>query len=223
MKKESVEKIAKNSWQLPLMTLLLMVFLTPVIKDPKVSILMGIIYLLLFLGGLICGILACFGTKTHGKKRILTPGIVGVTLNLSILSLLIAIAIPSFKKARSSEINDPLKMVEAQFESKTPVMIDELTRLDSVKVSDEKSMTYTFTLVSSLESEIDKDLFKESMTGKLYNEYMSSSGAKLYRMLDVPVDYVYLDKNGALITSIRITKEPPTSASTLSPATQSSK
>ena len=207
MKTESVQKLAKSSWQLPLMLLLLMAFLTPMIKTPLASMLMGVIYLLLLFVGLICGIIACCGVKTHGKKKILAAGITGIFLNVLIPSLLIAIAIPSFNKARAHSISNRMEMIAAEFNKSTPMLLDEETRLDNVKVNNDKSMTYTYTLVTAEKKDIDEAEFSKMMVDYLHNTYMTHPDMEWYRDQGIILNHKYVDKNGVFVTNIEIKKD----------------
>jgi hypothetical protein len=207
MKRESIENMAKGSWQLPLVILGLMMLLTPMIKAPLASIVVGVIYLLLFLAGLICGIIGCCGVKVHGRKKILAPAITGIALNVFIPTLLIAIAVPSFNRARSLAISRRMEGIVAETSKTTPVMIDEITRLDSVQITGNRSMTYSHTLVSTSKADIDVPDFTRTMRDALYDNFMTLPQMEFYRNFDIALLYEYLDQDGDLIAAIEIKKD----------------
>ncbi len=200
-------KLSRISWQLPLLIMPVMLFLTPMIKTPVASMLMGVIYLLLFFIGTIIGIISLVSARKHKLLKASFLSATGIFLNIALPSLLIAIAVPSFNKARSQSAQKYLEMVEAEFASKIPIMVDELTRLDEVKVTGNKSMTYTYTLVSTLKDEVDESVFTQEMKATLYDQFMSLPQLEMLRKLDVTTTYVYLDKNGSLISLIEIKKD----------------
>ena len=190
------------------MLLALMALLTPMIKAPMASMLMGVIYILLFVGGVSCGIIGCCGIKAHGKQKILTPSIVGIALNILIPSLLIAIAIPSFSKARAMSLTKRMDVVVAEISKTTPVMIDNITRLDSVEMTDNRSLTYTHTIVTAEKSAIDVAEFIGAMQGVLQSQFMTLPQMEFFRNNGIKVTYTYLDRHAELITSIEISRDP---------------
>ncbi|MCC5848959.1 MAG: hypothetical protein JJU29_12805 [Verrucomicrobia bacterium] len=202
--REKAEKFAKHSWQLPLLILLLMSFLTSMIKIPIIVMILALGYLIMHLIGITFGILACCSVKTHGKEKILIPGSVGIVINVLLPALLIAIAIPTFHKARASAIHGQLHMAQRTISAQLPVMVDEMTRIDRVEVTGPREMTYTYTLVSMQKSTMDTAFFSRFIQKELQQEYDTSPKMEMFRKNDVTVNHVYRDEAGEVIVSLQI-------------------
>jgi hypothetical protein len=97
-------QLAKASWVAPLIAMCLSCFAGAAARgntDRMVSMILGFVYIVLILGGLVCGIIALCGVKRHGRTGILAPAIVGVVLN-GVIVLAIVAMIPMVLTARSA-------------------------------------------------------------------------------------------------------------------------
>ena len=95
------QQAAKASWIIPLLALGIMIISNSVMKSPDAQLnplILGGFIVLLFLVGIILGIISLFGIKKYGKQGILAPAITGILMNLVFLSLLLMIAIAAFMR-----------------------------------------------------------------------------------------------------------------------------
>ncbi|MEX3924008.1 hypothetical protein AB4Y36_08265 [Paraburkholderia sp. BR10936] len=91
-----------------------------------------------------------------------------------------------------------------ELNSSTPVMIDKITRLDNVNGLGWQ-LTYTYTIVGSKASEIDKAAINTNLRPYLANELCTSEAMKVFFDNGVPITYVYRDDAGAEIGKFRYT------------------
>jgi uncharacterized membrane protein HdeD (DUF308 family) len=84
---------AKLSWVCPIIVFLLVTFG----KQAGLRVMIELIALCFIVMGLVAGVAALFGIRTHGKKGILVPAIVGIVIN----GLLLFIFVTNFIAARS--------------------------------------------------------------------------------------------------------------------------
>jgi hypothetical protein len=83
---------AKLSWVCPILVFLLMMFA----RQTDARVIIELVALLLIVVGFVCGVVALFGIRTHGKSAILGPAIVGIIIN----GLLLFIVVTNFLAAR---------------------------------------------------------------------------------------------------------------------------
>src|SRR5882724_5727220 len=84
---------AKLSWVCPIIVFLLLTFG----RQAGARVIIELLALLLILVGIVFGVIALFGMRTHGSKGILAPAIVGIIIN----ALLLFIFVTNFLAARS--------------------------------------------------------------------------------------------------------------------------
>ncbi len=92
---------AKASWSTVVTICILLVF-SGAARQPKVTLFVETLSFLLMVAGLALGIFALFGIRTHGRKGILAPAIVGIVLN----ALLLFIFVTNFLAARAKAQRD---------------------------------------------------------------------------------------------------------------------
>src|SRR5687768_5866635 len=92
-KKSFSHQAAKLSWVCPIIIFVLLMFS----RQIGARVIIEMVSLLLMVVGLVFGIVALFGIRTHGKSGILAPAIVGIIIN----GLLAFIFVTNFLAARS--------------------------------------------------------------------------------------------------------------------------
>ena len=98
------KQAAKASWIIPLLALGMMAIGNSAMKSSGSSIgplILGGVVILLFIAGIILGVISLYGIKKYGKKGLLAPAIIGILLNGGFLSLLLMIASTAINKASS--------------------------------------------------------------------------------------------------------------------------
>jgi len=215
-KKSYFQIAARFSWVLPLVCIGTMVLSNSVLSKSASStawMIMGGIFLLFLIGGIVAGIIGCFGVKAHGARSTLVPGLVGMILSVSILAIVLSIAIPSFHKYRETakeqqQLSMMHKMAE-QTNVQLPKKIDEQTRIDKCVVLDSKTIKYQVTIVSYAKDQIDTETFIRTMKPNLNKAYYTHEQFKVFRDYGIGVLYEYYDKNGDLFTSISANEKNP--------------
>ncbi len=204
MTRSEAERMAKYSWQIPLIAIILMGIFGTIIKSPSTTIIVAGIYFLLLFAGFICGVIACINTKRHGKHKILVPGIIGLILSISIPGTVIAVAVPTYFSAKSNRIENYLQQAADEWSKQAPVMVDEATRLDGVSVGAGNELDFNYTLVQLSIHDIDVDEFENLMTPHLREVYMNAPQTEWFRDHGIIHNHIYKDKSGVLIVSIPI-------------------
>ena len=224
-----LQQAARASWILPLATIGLMAVGNSAMQDtksPVTGLVMGGTFLLLLVAGLVFGIVGCFGAKRHGPRTTIVPGIVGAVLNAAILGLLVAIAVPSFLKARGAALQKrtaALQQLADQTNRQLPVMADAETRVDSVSVLSANLIEYRYTFVNELKDTFDTEAYIAEARPQVLENYQTSDQFKMFRENGIHLLCSYHDKNGELIASIRVPEEEPSNKIRISSDSESNK
>lgn len=160
-------QLAKASWAAPLIFILMNVFLNNVREaDPKgvSNVVVAAVGVLLFLVGAICGLAALSGVRHHGRKGILVPALVGLSLSAAMLTFTASVFF-----ATLAEVTDPRAQIEsaaASMREDLPRMVDEETELVDVSV-ETSAIVYSYRLVNYRSGELDLAAFDEAMQPEL--------------------------------------------------------
>jgi hypothetical protein len=169
-----------------------------------VALIGAIVSGILILLGLICGIVALFGIRRHGKKGILAKALCGIIIPL----LLSALAIPNFMAARAQAIKrkhyqisaeGQMKAIADQINRQGKKMVDEATRLEGVEVLPNKTLLYNYTLVTKKSSEIPPDALNQLVRPNVVKAYTTHPDMKMLRDNGITLTYRYRDKTGHFI------------------------
>lgn len=99
-----------------------------------------------------------------------------------------------------------------QWESETvnkqcPIMVDEVTRLDSSTIGPNKTFVYFYTLTNVEKSNSDIEKMKQFLTYQIIHQVRTNEQLKSMRDKDVNFRYTYQDKNYEQLFEINVTKE----------------
>ncbi len=108
---------------------------------------------------------------------------------------------------QTNYVDKNLKEVEIKLNKMAPMMIDSLTRLDSVKAIPNSTLQYNCTLTRSNKEQINVAAFKEIMESLWIKEMKTAPEFKVFYKNNVKLNYNYYDKKGELVCSIYITPE----------------
>jgi len=106
--------------------------------------------------------------------------------------------------AFGSNLDYTLDAVVKMLNSKTPMMVDSGTRLDS-SYSLFGTLTYMYTLVDYRADEIDASAFRDNMRPRLQNGVCSSMTTLIG--MGAKIEYLYFGNEGKKILSIKIYPE----------------
>lgn len=99
---------AKLSWACPIIILVLGMLS----RQAGVRVIIEIASLAIIVAGLLCGIIALFGIRTHGKRGILAPAIVGILINGALLFIFVTNFLTARAKAQQRRVDVQSRMVE---------------------------------------------------------------------------------------------------------------
>lgn len=210
MKRNINQNAARVSWILPLLCIGIMAIGNSVLSNNSTSIswvILGIVYFLILISGIIAGIVGCIGFQKHGVKSSLAQAIVGLLLNISIITIILLIAVPSFTKYQDAKKNNHLTAIQnlaAQANAQLPQMIDERTRLDKVTAEDSTTLKYLFTFITESKDSIDIETFSKEMKTHFNNAYKTNEQFKLFRDNNIKLIYEYHDQYDNYVTSVHI-------------------
>ena|SRR6266481_1641961 len=174
-----------------------------------VALIVGIVSSILILIGLICGIVALFGIRRHGKKGILTKALCGIIIPL----LLSALAVPNFMAARSQAIKNrqyqtspegKVRAMADQINKQGNKMIDEVTRLEGAEALPNRTLLYKYSLITKTSSEIPLDALNRIVRPGIAKKYNTLPEMKMFRDNGITITYRYRDKAGQLIGDISV-------------------
>jgi len=97
-----------------------------------------------------------------------------------------------------------LASVTSKLNSYCPEMVDEETRLDSVFLSGEGHLTYSYTLILREVGTFNKDAFQGYIFPRILNNVHANPDLRMHRDSGLIMDFYYRDRNGELITEISI-------------------
>jgi competence protein ComGC len=175
---------------------------------------MGAIYFVFLLSGIVSGIIGCFGFKKHGARTTLTPGLAGAALSITIITVILLIAVPSFNRYREASNNKRYAIIQKmadQANAQLPKMIDDQTRFDEIVVIDSNNLKYKYTFIAHEKDDIDIENFVREMKPNLIDSYNTGEQFKILRENHIAILYEYYDKAGVLVASIKAVNEVQTS------------
>lgn len=91
---------ARASWIIPIINMGIMIFGREGFQTQCGALLLGGIVILLFITGIVPGIIGLSGCKQYGAKAAATPAVSGIILNSGLFFLLLSSAVSSFNSAR---------------------------------------------------------------------------------------------------------------------------
>ncbi len=122
---------------------------------------------------------------------------------LTIITLLI-FTIPTAIRAQPS-FEEEMKKAAIQVNQMCPMMVDDLTQLDSASVSGPTKFQYYYTLKGISKSDLDIGIFIKNIEPTLIAGVRDNPALKIYRDNKVTMIYTYFDKDSTLLTSISVT------------------
>jgi hypothetical protein len=122
-------------------------------------------------------------------------------LTCSMWTLLFATEI----SCQTNYVDKNLQQVADKINKMLPTMVDDLTRVDSVKAVPDSIFQYYSTLTNSSKKEINISALQESKELELIKEMKTAEQFKVFYKNNVTLEYIYYDKNGEYITTIMVT------------------
>jgi hypothetical protein len=130
-----------------------------------------------------------------------------VSVNLTSCSSLVKEAAKQSETVKSSAEEQMLVKASSDMNAKLPIMVDKYTRMDNTLAGPGKLLTYKYTLVQTVATDLDKAKLEElrkSMKSTIVQTYKTSPAMKVFRDADVKLKYQYYDKKGAFVTDIEV-------------------
>lgn len=148
------------------------------------------------------------------KNKISIAAIITAVISIGIASVSLASCSSLVKEAakqsetvKSSAEEQMLVKASSDINKKLPMMVDKYTRMDNTLAGPGKLLTYKYTLVETVATDLDKAKLEEirkSLKGTIIQTYKTSPAMKVFRDADVKLKYQYYDKKGAFVTDIEV-------------------
>lgn len=106
-----------------------------------------------------------------------------------------------------NDIESELKKVAVELNKKTPMEVDEYSRLDSVSTIGKTNFIYNYTLFGLNKAEVNLDTVNKYIRPSLIENIKNNPDLKIYRDNKITIDYKYYDRNGVFVTEISVTPE----------------
>ncbi|QES87547.1 hypothetical protein [Rhizosphaericola mali] len=103
-----------------------------------------------------------------------------------------------------TNFDEQLQADAKTLQKKCPVMMDDITRWDSVSVLPGNTFRYSYTIVTSEKKDIDSSNLVKSLEPSFINQVKTEPSLARYRENNVTMSYSYKDKNGQSIATINI-------------------
>ncbi|MDO5570023.1 MAG: hypothetical protein Q4F97_00970 [Bacteroidales bacterium] len=100
-----------------------------------------------------------------------------------------------------------LKEIRTMSNKNPPVMLDDVTRFDSVSIIDNKGLCFNYTLVSLSKDELDFESISKNIDPAVKKNTLEKDENKVYRDRKIPLTYKYFDKNGVLVHTIFVSEK----------------
>ncbi len=109
--------------------------------------------------------------------------------------------------------NDPaqfdkqLLQISDQINRNLPIMVDEVTRLNSTGALPGRKLLYKYTVLGVDPSGFDKEGFIKKKRPELINLYKTTSGMQSLRENHVALSYIYAAENGTVLAELTISPD----------------
>lgn len=134
------------------------------------------------------------------------PGINNMKIVGNILILLaIAFVVTQFKKS-PVDVHAKLTKVSDTINDRLPMMVDTQTRLDSTEAIG-TTLKYNYTVVNFSAANVSADKIKTTVRPKVIKRLCTSQKMKVFVKHGVSLIYAYKGKNGAPITTLKISPD----------------
>lgn len=109
--------------------------------------------------------------------------------------------------AGEESLESMLQRTEAELKGHYPMMVDSVTRLESVTAAPDR-LHYHYTLLNAAAEDLDVEGTKSALTPVVQQQAQSMSFLKLLMEKGATISFHYADKDGKEITVIDITADP---------------
>ncbi len=104
----------------------------------------------------------------------------------------------------NTQFMDALRITMNTINKQCPIMIDEITRLDSCSIADNGSSVSYFYTITNMDG-FDKSVFKESIKEILVQAVKTNPDMKILRTAKMSINYKYSDPKGGEIVAVQVT------------------
>ncbi len=147
----------------------------------------------LFVVGIILGIVGITGWRRHGVKTTIVPGLIGVFSNAAFLFLFSSVAISSYTNYNENA----MARISESLNKQLPKMINSETRLDKTTVGPGKRFSYFYTMVNYKGSEFDREDLKQSIGAKIRDSACTEKSLQAFFEKGLTIVYSYSGNDGA--------------------------
>ncbi|MBW1658140.1 hypothetical protein [Flavobacterium quisquiliarum] len=131
------------------------------------------------------------------KSNILLLVVIGI-------ALVVAVYFQFFLTEEAEETNTEITELVTKYNKNCPLTIQEGIRLDSVSLTEERTVQYNLTLMNVVQETAETDVIKEEIEKSLLSTAKSNPGLQVFRDNDYTLNYSYSDKKKVFLFAIKI-------------------
>ncbi|WP_289663486.1 hypothetical protein [Flavobacterium panacagri] len=131
------------------------------------------------------------------KSNILLLVVIGV-------ALAVAVYFQFFLTEEAKETNTEITELVTKYNKNCPLTIQEGIRLDSVSLTEERTVQYNLTLMNVVQETAETDVIMEEIEKSLLSTAKSNPGLQVFRDNDYTLNYSYSDKKKVYLFTIKI-------------------
>lgn len=132
---------------------------------------------------------------------------ISILIFICAFAIAFAIAFYASRQYFSKDQESELQQTVDEMNRKTPMKVDEITRLDSVAARGNTDILYYYTLPETEIAEINADTINKYVRPVIIDNAKSNPGLEIFRKKKITMNYLYYDKNGEFIEEVAVRPE----------------
>jgi len=125
-------------------------------------------------------------------------------LGILLGSIAFAVSYYGVQQLFKKDLEAELTKIAIELNKKTPMQLDQFTRLDSLASKGKTNFMYYYTLLEAEKSEVNVDTINKYLRPKIIENASNNAQLKAYRKQNVTLDYLYYDRNGEFVMQINV-------------------
>ncbi len=136
----------------------------------------------------------------HKRIQVIVAVVIGISVGVSTF-------IHLQRSNSGNSVEEKLVQTSMNLNARLPLNVDSDTRWDTTMPGPGRCLTYCYTLINVSKSEIDPGEVTAKIKPKLLLYYRTNPDMKLFRDNGVTAHYIFKDKLGETVTSIKVTPD----------------
>lgn len=125
-------------------------------------------------------------------------------LIIIVIAVGLAVYFQFFLSENADEVNTEVTELVAKYNKNCPLKIQEGIRLDSVSLTEERTVQYNLTLLNVVKETAEVGIIREEIKKSLISTAKTNSGLDVFRDNDYTLNYHYNDQNKVFLFDVKI-------------------